>query len=414
MVTSKKRKTCSRSGGLTHSAEHSAAKSAALSTLTTFAPRLHSRQVTCLAMESVRFEDYEEDTQHLEGLSPSFTSQVDVMLCCRDGQRKVAFPSHKTILSAHSPILSKILEELQPTSDDVKRQPERLPQLPMVSDDCAALRSALQFVYAWVPSDQDTPYTLLEANLNTTSTSPEIMMFAHKYGMSSVLLAQEAATVQGLHDLIFCTQHRQQSGGCSMSPDLSPANQLFQQKHTQILECTAIAARCGCNTLLTFCEACIVVHFHIFQQKPDVLTGRLSTASMYMISQGLLEHQQHFLLAIREQLGRPILRCWHCKNCQGIMKVKSCFVSHSDNCMDAHGPPACRWTDTFNRTMSGPATVWRMAEHLARLRKLPLTTIWHQMARKYSTYNYDLQVVRTGAHCVRSEHPLGSTICPAL
>lgn len=358
----KKMKTCSRSGGLKHSAQPGG-------NLEPSTPMTVATKMTCLAIEAFSFEDYEKDTQHLESLSPRFASQVDIMLCCRDGQRKVAYPAHKTILSAHSPVLSKILEQLQPTSDNVKQQSARLFQLPMVDDDCAAIRSALHFVYAWLPSEQATPYTLLEANLKTTSSSPEIMVFAHKYGMSNVLLAQEAALLRGLHKIDFCTQPKSRV----------PSHQLFQQKHTHILECAAIAETCGCNTLLTFCEAIIAVHFHVYQQKPDVLTSKLSTSRMYMICQGVLEHQQQFLKAIGKLFGKPESSGWSCIRCQGALKVQSCFISHQNDAID------CRWPDTYNTSLCAPTTIWSIAEHLAKLQKLPLAAVWHQTAGKYST-----------------------------
>lgn len=79
--------------------------------------------------------EYKEDSQHLQGLPLLFVSQADLLLCVKDGDQTTGFLAHTYILSAHLPVLAQMLEST------INNSQEQLPRLPMIDDDCSAVRS---------------------------------------------------------------------------------------------------------------------------------------------------------------------------------------------------------------------------------------------------------------------------------
>ena len=78
---------------------------------------------------------YEEDSQQLLGVPPHFASQVDVILCTDDSDISYAFPVHRQLLSACSPVLGQVVfENVQTSAGSISTQDlssKSLPVLPM-------------------------------------------------------------------------------------------------------------------------------------------------------------------------------------------------------------------------------------------------------------------------------------------
>lgn len=191
-----------------------------------------------------------EDLQHLQGLPPLLAEQADLNLCCKENAHEVVFPVHRVIISAHSPVLSKALTDLRSSAVDAGLGSKM--QLPMIGDSVTAVREVLFLMYRWFTSDTATPRTLLECNSGFMLSDAKNLILAHKYSMNSILLAQEEAILDGIREVMF-------EGAESVEDS-------YSQYCSRILEYTSVAEQCGCITLLTFCEAWLVAHFHYVRQ----------------------------------------------------------------------------------------------------------------------------------------------------
>ena len=311
-------------------------------------------------MDDLKLQDYEEDTQHLQGLPSLVASQVDLVLCVKDGDSTIGFPVHKILLSLHSPILSKVVEQLQPTADLCGKAPS----LPMVGDICAAVRSAVTFMYRWISSDEDTPQTLLTANLGKSLPNANDMLLSHKYGMSNILLSQEDAVLEGLHRTIF--------------EPVYTTDQPYTSQHAKILDTAEIAERCGCSTLLTFCEASIIAHFHVYLKKQDVLNSKLTTASMLRIAQGVAKYSMEWQRRLQGSTSTTS-GSFSCPVCRKALTLSICFVAHTD------GNTTCNWTSRFQEQQHpNAAKIMQIATELATQQNLSLPPVWYRMVDKYA------------------------------
>lgn len=214
-----------------------------------------------------------EDVEHLQSLDPSFVSQVDLVLCAQDGSSKIGFPVHTAVIASHSPVLSRILKDLRETGN--KQQPLRLP---MVDDDCSALRDVLACVYGRLPrvDSQQGALTVSDPtvcldSLETIQAYGKKMRLAYKYGMLGILQEQETSLMPALYTLV--------------SPMSSDAL-VYTQREALVLETAIFAEDCKCARILAVSEAFIVKHFKYLAPEFAV-SSRLSAASLLRVAQGV-------------------------------------------------------------------------------------------------------------------------------
>ena len=124
---------------------------------------------------------YEQDAQHLQGVLPLFASQVDLVLCAGEQDDKVGFPVHSMIISAYSPVLCQMLDELRSTGRQNTQEPS-LPTLPMIGDSCTALRAVLSYMYKSFlheDSEANSEIKLADISLDKAATILDIALLAH-------------------------------------------------------------------------------------------------------------------------------------------------------------------------------------------------------------------------------------------
>ena len=216
--------------------------------------------------------DLLEDVQHLESLDPSFVCQIDLVLCAQDGSNVLEFPVHSAIISSHSPILCRVLNDLHETGNKQQRL-----RLPMVDDDCSAVRRVLACVYGRLPhaGSQGAPTvasaTVSLDSLETVQAYGKKMRLAHKYGMVGILEEQETSLMPALYTLVG-TAH---SGAV-----------VDTLQKAMVLEIAIFAEDCRCAQILAVSEAFFVKHFEYLA--PDLASSsRMSSAGLVRIAQGI-------------------------------------------------------------------------------------------------------------------------------
>ena len=201
--------------------------------------------------------EHKKDMQHLHGLPNMVASTVDMVLTAAEGEHQTDFPVHQVIVARHSPVLCSMLEELQ--SGDIKQSASQQKPLclPMVGDSCSAIRAALTTMYR---SEQRTVNSIETEQENFLSlgmipVQASLTEFAHKYGMTEVLIAQEAALLQPFYDIAD--------------------GHLRQDVCLKILVCAAAAVKYKLDALLSMCEAHLITHFQCFMPLRDKVSSIL-------------------------------------------------------------------------------------------------------------------------------------------
>ena len=224
--------------------------------------------------------EYKEDTQHLQGLPLLFVSQADLLLCVKDGDQTTGFLAHRSVLTAHSPVLGEML------GLSFNNSQERLPYLPMVGDDCSAVRSALACIYSQSARADGTPRgdcTSPNNSLAAAAVQASLLRLCHKYSMTGVAQLQSEALMEPLRK-------------CA-----NEANDVSQEQIALVLDCAAAAEDCGLGAMLELCEEIIITNFPGFAQY-QALTSKLSSASMLRIAQGRLNLQYDGISDMRRAL----------------------------------------------------------------------------------------------------------------
>lgn len=234
--------------------------------------------------------EMKEDRQHLLGVSSLFASQTDLLLCVRDDafNQEWEFPVHRIIMSAHSPVLSDLL---QSTLNQPQAQQSRLP---MVDDCCWAVCSALNCIYRDLPLPEQEEQAFRAKRQKSLTPSKlactpglehaplcciiSSMEFCDKYSMTRVAKLTIQAAMAHLHEWAQLAS-------------------IYPSKNTQILDCITVAEVRGLLPMLAICEALIICHFTDATQVRDtetatqLITSKLSTVSMLRIAQGRMHLQ---------------------------------------------------------------------------------------------------------------------------
>ena len=297
--------------------------------------------------------DYKQDVHHLTALKPSFASEVDVVLCAFDGDRVVGFPVHKAVISQYSPVLSQALQDLFETSRPDKAQ--HLQRLPMIDDDCSAIRSMLACVYGCC-TYTGTPRACKSAPKVSLADSKMIpihankMRLPHKYSMTQILVAQEKSLLPALEHL---------------ADTPSPAR--FGQQHALILETAIVAEACRTPQLLAVCEAFVVQNFEAYTKKGPAQISKLSKASLIRIAQtmdsALSETQEALELSASEAQKfikanfEPGMTCPRCNRQLSLSKKQNII----------HQYRSCTWP-TDSSDIEGPSLT-EIADDLLKLAK---------------------------------------------
>ena len=215
---------------------------------------------------------YQEDRQHLEGLLPDFAAEVDLVLLVKDQQRTIGLPVHASWISAHSPVLGQLLNELRSAG---KQDTEEISRLPMTDDSYAAWMAVLKCIYGSCPRIKDLPQSSSthscsapKVSLEEAPSRAEKMLLSHKYGMTKVLGFQAEALMKPLREAICAECYTKAS---------------FQKYSAQVLDCAAIADKCECYAMLALCEIFIIQYHSACDAQRELMVEKLSKQTMLRI-----------------------------------------------------------------------------------------------------------------------------------
>lgn len=223
-----------------------------------------------------------EDRQHLQGIPTHFASQTDLLLTVQDGTETIGFPVHKTLVSAHSPVLSEMLDSLVH-----KQEQTQLPRLTMMDDSCAALRSALQCIYEGYHTTEATAHPKPAPQLSTAATHISNMKFLDKYNMAKVAQMQTEAFMAPLRGLV---QHTIVS----------------EEEVAHILDCAAAAQACELELVLALCEAIIIAHYPTFALQHLLMTSKLLPPTIFRVAQGYIQLLQNAMSDMTAVMGESV------------------------------------------------------------------------------------------------------------
>lgn len=250
--------------------------------------------------ENSEVSPHTEDRDHLQGVSPQLAAQADVLLCVTQGSQTVEFPVHKTILTAHSPVLSDAIESTLGS----QAPQDSLPRLPLDGDDILAVHSALAHIYqGYILPDESAQVKSLLPVISFTDLPVYIkhMSFYDKYSMTIVAQTQLASLMPILRR---CLQ----------------ARQLNSADAATVLECAASAQNSKLAKLMPMvapCDAIIIRHFSVFACQQDLMTSKLSTTSMLSIARGLSKLHEQSLLDM--QSWHTQVQSYKCKACRPLL-----------------------------------------------------------------------------------------------
>ena len=203
-----------------------------------------------------------EDVAHLQGLDQTFARTANLVLSAQDKNYTVEFRVHKDVISGHSPILCQFIGDL-PTAVD------KLPHLPLVGDNCLAVRGVLADMYQAFATTRQSEGSVGALNsLTEWSVHFDRLCLADKYDMLNIRLSHGKAL-------------------------MVPLTKLVSQDYTKdcaclVLQILTIAEQCGCKAMLVSCEAYVVKHFQFYTSAHHKEMSKLSQASLLRISQGLV------------------------------------------------------------------------------------------------------------------------------
>lgn len=303
-----------------------------------------------------------EDRQHLRYLDPTFVSKVNVVLCVSDDDSVVGFPVHNDIISAYSPVLCRVLEDLQQDATSVLQQQQTPIRLPMVDDSYSTVQAILCKIYSAFTHTEGSKRASPEqsASLDIPQTHADLLRFYRKYGMTTMLEAAEDRLRCAVETRITCCQS-----------NLHP----YSQTHTDILEFISVAEECGSLPSLHLCEAFVATKFWVFARHQEDLSTKLSGASMRRVYQGIIQTDKLSMQAMDEALDRSTFEaekllhnlhgfCQHgmtCPRCNQPMELsKKRNGLHQDR--NSH----CKWPRDHTYTPTDPPLA-DIAAHLASL-----------------------------------------------
>lgn len=322
-----------------------------------------------------------EDTQHLQGLPSLLVQQADVWLCVWEEGQIFAFPAHKTIIAAHSSVLSDLIHSA------LKPQDWQLPRLPMMDDSCAAVRTALACIYSNFPQDPSDapPLAIVEPEVSLEFAAAHIshMKFYDKYDMRQVAKVQTKALMEPLQECLSATQ----------LDDASAAH---------VLQCAVAAEHCKLEAMLGLCEAIVIEQFPVFVRNLNEMTSQLSSSSMFRIGQARInmvndkaaslvhsaetlitkmdatldnsaKEAQSFCTTVRSAV-RACTQCskeLRCPRCNGSLMLappsSTVQLCHMRQCQCSM---LCKWPDQTSFSEQINVTKEAMQQHLATLRSM--------------------------------------------
>ena len=234
-------------------------------------------------------QDPQEDRQHLQGVSPLFVHETDLLLRATEQDLIFEFPVHRALIAAHSPVLHQMLVDLEskalPLTAKINTHQQYHLQVPMVEDDCAAVRAVLAHIYSqFTVLDTPPPTGDSQRGNNDIVQLANQTALAHKYGMLAIMRAKEKALAKCLLKLLSSIQP-----GAGQPPCITPV------LRDQVLECAGVATKCGFAMTLALCESVIAAKFDAFNDSQQALINSFSPSSMFRVAQGLVCYQRTML-----------------------------------------------------------------------------------------------------------------------
>ena len=142
-----------------------------------------------------------------------------------------------------------------------------------------------------------------------------------------------------------------------------------------VLHCAAAAEKCGLVAMLALCEAIVVKHFSFFICERDMLSSKLSSASMLRIAECRNMVQEHVIDDLAKEArdfaaiaGVAVSACTTCQGKMTCPRCSSALSSTSSICASMKHPgrckcsQACRWPHELKTRDARMDTVY---QHLA-------------------------------------------------
>lgn len=261
--------------------------------------------------EDSEVSPHTEDRDHLQGVSPQLAAQADMLLCVTQGSHTVELPVHKTILTAHSPVLSDAIESTLGS----KAPQDSLPRLPLYGNDILAVHSALAHIYqGYILPDESAQVKSLLPVISFKDLPVYIkhMSFFDKYSMTIVAQTQLESLMPILRR---CLQ----------------ARQLNSADAATVLECAASAQNSKLAKLVpmvALCDAIIIRRFSVFACQQELMTSKLFTTSMLSIARGLSSLHEQSLLDM--QPWHLSMQSYKCKTCRSGLIDRYSRPFHGD------------------------------------------------------------------------------------
>ena len=268
----------------------------------------------------------------------------------KDGGSVLGFPVHSAIISAQSPFLSQVIADLK-HKGSTEHQPA---QLPMMEDDCSAVRSMLACLYGRFPRAHRQQGIEASPTVNVDYQYLRLMRLTHKYGMLGILQDLETSLVLALRRLAVP----------------------YSMECNLVLAIAAFAEDCKCGQMLAVCEAIIAKEFDMFSIRHEALSSSLSSASLFRIAQGVNIYRKETISKLDEALQQSgiearkfctahYLHQMICPRCNKALDLsKKCNVFHHDRLC------YCRWPaspTTSREQYQGTILVEQVTKNLLQL-----------------------------------------------
>ena len=180
----------------------------------------------------------------------------------------------------------------------------KTPQLPLIEESCSAVQDILSHIYdTFRPRKQPTCIRDGASSSADWSVFLNVLRLAHKYGMSSIEMAQQEIVQLPLTALVDAPYSATRS--------------------SLVLDIAKVAQECECQSMLASCEAFVVKHFRDFAARGHKeKLSKLSSASLLRVSQGLVQSYEATLEAYAKEAkicSNRIKPESGCPRCSGAM-----------------------------------------------------------------------------------------------
>lgn len=226
-------------------------------------------------------EGFSPRANYMDGLPAAFVDMSDTVLLVDDAK----LPVHKAILAANSAVFAELFMTAS------AQQSHSLLELPLPGDRMWDVYTALKYLYKGC-----TPCASSSPEIESTDDARALVLFAHKYGINSLLDACEEFLVE-------LAQGDMSDGGAK-------GFRLFTS-FDAVASWTELADDCNLNSLLAHCELSMIKNSDMdLWCDPAMTSGKISRSSLVRILRAsqLFIHRSTRDQAKHQHVDRPIFK----------------------------------------------------------------------------------------------------------